>query len=295
MQTNANWRLVEGTANSSLGSPYYHPRSQSLDTLSPASPTGVVHLLFTFTPLLRRPALLKSLSNPLLCVSPPSPFRLSLRYLYIGCPNFPPCRDRAFNPFLALRSQQSSRERSRLSQMKSRVKHVIKNAEWYSFLRQALRRQVRHIPRSFVVRKQSAWLSSWRSLRTSLNGGRRRGQRRKGQRFAPCPRRSTLEREFRDGDGNGVRSGDDDGGRMRATISATMRAEFGVLTKVVRGVVWLKRVCVCVFFFSVETRYEFSTWRLSGNSYRDVPWEFYDVCHEVYWMARLLIIDWFLR
>ena len=90
------------------------------------------------------------------CVSPPSPFRLSLRYLYIGCPNFPPCRDRAFNPFLALRSQQSSRERSRLSQMKSRVKHVIKNAEWYSFLRQALRRQVRHIPRSFVVRKQSA-------------------------------------------------------------------------------------------------------------------------------------------
>lgn len=244
MQTNANWRLVEGTANSSLGSPYYHPRSQSLDTLSPASPTGVVHLLSTFTPLLRRPALLKSLS----CASLPPPRSGWASVIYIsGVLIF--LRVGIELSTLSLRSQQSSRERSRLSQMKSRVKHVIKNAEWYSFLRQALRRQVRHIPRSFVVRKQSAWLSSWRSLRTSLNGGRRRGQRRKGQRFAPCPRRSTLEREFRDGDGNGVRSGDDDGGRMRATISATMRAEFGVLTKVVRGVVWLKRVCVCVCFF----------------------------------------------
>lgn len=67
MQTNANWRLVEGTANSSLGSPYYHPRSQdgSLDTLSLSLPslcgTSVVHLL----------SLLESLSSPLSCVLPP--------------------------------------------------------------------------------------------------------------------------------------------------------------------------------------------------------------------------------
>ena len=150
MQTNANWRLVEGTANSSLGSPYYHPHSRHPVPLQPVWST------FSPPPCFAAQFLLKSLSSPLLCVASPFSFRLSLRYLYIGCPNFPPCRDRAFNPFLVLGSQQSSRERSRLSQMKSRAKHVIKNAEWYSFLRQALRRQVRHIPRSFVVRKQSA-------------------------------------------------------------------------------------------------------------------------------------------
>lgn len=144
MQTGGLWKELQ-TAHSGVPTTIHTLDTQSLSNrCGPPSPSPCFAAQF----------LLKSLS----CASPPpsSFFRLSLRYLYIGCPNFPPCRDRAFNPFLVLGSQQSSRERSRLSQMKSRAKHVIKNAEWYSFLRQALRRQVRHIPRSFVVRKQSA-------------------------------------------------------------------------------------------------------------------------------------------
>lgn len=146
MQTGGLWKELQ-TAHSGVPTTIHTLDTQSLSNrCGPPSPPPCFAAQF----------LLKSLSSPLLCVASPFSFWLSLRYLYIGCPNFPPCRDRAFNPFLVLGSQQSSRERSRLSQMKSRAKHVIKNAEWYSFLRQALRRQVRHIPRSFVVRKQSA-------------------------------------------------------------------------------------------------------------------------------------------
>lgn len=154
--------------------------------------------------------------------------------------------------------------------MKSRAKHVIKNAEWYSFLRQALRRQVRHIPRSFVVRKQSAWLSSWRSLRTSLNGGRGREERstiRPNVSQAFNVRTKNFAMEMETGD-------DDDGGRM-VDASHDFGHDASGIWCVNEGCSWcsLIKACVCVrvfflfFFFSVETRYEFSMWRLSGNSY----------------------------
>lgn len=107
MQTNANWRLVEGTANSSLGTPRYHRRSQDSFSRHPLQPRPTDRPTdhpFSFphsrsskrcrfsqaciiTPFLP-PFLLLQLSPSLRCRRTTL---ARLRYLYyIGHPNFHP-------------------------------------------------------------------------------------------------------------------------------------------------------------------------------------------------------------
>lgn len=125
MQTNANWRLVEGTANSSLGSLCYHPHSQygSLDTLQPLATASSSPLLSPLVVFLVR-------SPPFQRSSLASPPERSLHDPYIGCPNFP-----VFLILATLGGLPPAWRVFSFNQMKDRVKYAIKNAKWYSFLR----------------------------------------------------------------------------------------------------------------------------------------------------------------